>query len=89
MEISADVSFIVLLLGLGGLLLGCGLGWVASGRPLLPGTEVAMDLLPPKRGSSGIERRRADELHWIRRKLPGRRSGRSGQDEPSSSYCVT
>jgi len=82
LEISVDLSFIVLLLGLGGLLLGCSFGMAANVRPILH-REDAVCLLPPKRPAAGRQRRRADALHWIRRKLPGRRSGRSGQDEPS------
>jgi hypothetical protein len=75
MEITADVSLIILLLGLTGLLAG----YFLYARPLrLQRAEPELIY-----GSSHIKIvgtklfAGLDRLHWIRRKVPGIRSGRS------------
>jgi hypothetical protein len=74
MEITADVSLIILLLGLTGLLAG----YFFYARPLRlqrAGSEVIYGSSLVKIAGpnlfDGLER-----LHWVRRKIPGIRSGR-------------
>ncbi|SEB74521.1 hypothetical protein [Paenibacillus sp. GP183] len=75
MEITADVSFIILLLGLTGLLAGyffyaCPLQLQHAEPDFINGSSLVKKV--GQKLSSGLDR-----LHWIRRKVPGSRSGRS------------
>jgi hypothetical protein len=88
MEMTADVSFFILLLGLTGLLAG----YFFYSRPLLLqraepelvyGTS-RLKIAEPKL-FDGLVR-----LHWVRRKVPGTRSGRRlANGEEDSSYIMS
>jgi hypothetical protein len=86
MEMQLDMSVFILFVGLTGLLTG----YLLVVCPSFSFREEA-DFIYSERLTSGIRKKPLIELrsfHWVRRKIPGRRSGRKRQDgEAASLVC--